>query len=143
MAIDFEAMTPVAGTGMGKRATSRTSGPNPFLDKGWLMESYNTGKDYQFGPVSGDVEEYKTELKKDGEIVLDENGNAVYVTRSKYLGDLSTIVGMIRAASNKLNIGSIIQVVPAANERGKPIKGQWFVMYIGKERKASRKSRTA
>jgi len=129
MAINFDEMVPVPGAGISKRASSRTSGPNPFLDKGWLKQSFDEGKDYDFGPVTGEQVEYTV-----------SKGEAQGVqTRQKYTGDLADVITLIRAASNKLGIGAIVQVVPAANERGKPIKGQWFVRYIGKTRKAPRK----
>jgi len=129
MAINFDEMVPVAGAGISKRASSRTSGPNPFLDKGWLKQSFEEGKDYQFGPVTGDQVEY----------TVQDGSKSAGQVRQKYTGDLADVITLIRAASNKLGIGAIVQVVPAANERGKPIKGQWFVMYLGKTRKAPRK----
>jgi len=137
MEINFDEMVPVQGDGLARRQGSRTSGPNPFLDKGWLQESYENGKDYQFGPVSGDQVEYTTQI-------LQLDGSKIDgAVRSKYTGDLADVIGLIRAASNKLGIGAVVQVVPAANERGKAIKGQWFVKYVGKDRKAPRKPKDA
>ena len=118
MALDLSTITPQAGSGMTPRRASRTSGPNPFLDNGWLEESYNTGQDYEVGPVAGTYE--------DGVI---QRGERAGEPTTRLVGDAATVVSMLRTAANKLGIGVSIEVVPTKR------KGQVIVKYVGKDRK--------
>lgn len=120
MPIDFTAIEPVRGSGLTPRKGSRTSGPNPFLDEGWLLRSYESGQDEEI-TVAG---KYETVVRERG----DHAGEEV----EKLTGDAADVVAMLRSASNKLGIGVIIQVVPAKR------KGQMTVKYLGKERKQRR-----
>ena len=131
MAFTFDDQANTVGQGMGKRASSRTSGPNPFLSL--LQKSYEDSKDQQYGPVAGEQVDY----------TVKEGSKSAGQTRQKYTGDLAEVISLIRAASNKLGIGAIVQVVPAVNQRGNAIKNQWFVKYMGKDRKAPRKPKDA
>jgi hypothetical protein len=130
MALDFDTMAPTQGSGLARRTGTKSAGPNPFLDKGWLLESYNTGKDYQFGPVAGEYADYTV-----------KGGKSAGQVRKQATGDLADVISLIRAASNKLGIGAVVQVVEAQNDKGRTIKGQWYVLYLGKQRKAPRRAK--
>lgn len=124
MPLDISALAPKPGQGMTPRRATRTSGPNPVLDNGWLQESYDTGQDYEVGPLSGKVVEYT--------ITKGENKGE---TGEKLTGDAADAVTMIRQAAGKLGLGVSVEVVPAANGRGKEIPGQYMVKYLAKNRK--------
>jgi hypothetical protein len=119
MALNLAELAPQPGAGMTPRRASRTSGPNPFLDNGWLEESYTNGQDYEVGPVSGWYEE--------GVI---QRGERAGEPTTRLAGDAATVVSMLRTAANKLGIGVTIEVVPA--KRG---KNMVIVKYMGKTRK--------
>lgn len=115
--LDLTTLAPVVGAGLSPRRASRTSGPNPFLDNGWLESSYDTGQDYEV-TVPG---QYIDDTIKRGERVGEPT--------QRLTGDAATVVSMLRTAANKLGIGVSIEVVPAKR------KGQMTVKYLGKERK--------
>lgn len=124
MPIDFSTVQPVQGSGLTPRKGSRTAGPNPFLDEGWLYRSYETGEDEEI-TVPG---KYVTVIRERGEHAGEEI--------QKLTGDAADVVAMLRSASNKLGIGVIVQVVPAK-------RGYMTVKYLGKERKQHRGSAVA
>lgn len=124
MPLDISALTPKPGQGMTPRRATRTKGPNPFLDEGWLQASYDSGQDYEVGPLSGKVVEYEiTKGEHKGE------------TGEKLTGDAADAVTLIRQAAAKLGLGVAVEVVPATTARGKEIAGQYIVKYLAKNRK--------
>lgn len=119
MALDLSALTPVEGSGMSPRRNTRTAGPNPFLDNGWLLKSYEEGQDYEIGPVSGWYED--TTIQR---------GERAGEPTQKLVGDAAQVVSMLRTAANKLDIGVSIEIVPGKR------KGTVVIKYLGKERRA-------
>lgn len=124
MALDLDALTPVQGSGMSGRRATRTSGPNPFLDNGWLWASYESGQDYEVPPVQGEF----------GDYTIQRGDNAGQIGQ-RWSGDVAAVISMIRTAADKQNIGVSIEVVPAVDARGRERKGWFVVKYLGKERK--------
>lgn len=105
------------------RAAADT-GPNPFIVNGWLKQSFDQGKAYSV-TVPGTWED-----------VTKKNREGVDVTRNMLRGDAATVVKLIRAASNELNIGVAIET--ATGRR----KGTIEVKYLGQKRKEARKPKT-
>lgn len=129
MPIDFESVAPVLGSGMTKRKGSRVAGPNPFLDNGWLLQSYEEGQDYEF-PAAG---KYETVIATRG---LHEGEEVTKLT-----GDAADVVALLRSAGNKLGIGVRIELVPNAEEwfaMSARRRGPIVVKYLGQERKQRR-----
>lgn len=131
MALDLSTLAPVPGTGLTRRSSGREAGPNPFLDNGWLLNSYETEQDFEV-TVGGTWERaVKTRGKHKGQ------------EYDKLVGDAATVVRMLRDAADKLEIGVAIECVPAVkivnegkrNERTEDIPGQVTVKYLGKTRK--------
>ena len=127
MPLDFDTMEPREGSGIIRTRGPRTTGPNPFLDKGWLWDSYETGKDKEVGPIAGVLVE----------TVVSRGATAGQPT-TKWTGDVATVISMLRTAAEKQGLGVSIEVVPATNERGRELKGQFTVKYLGKERRQRR-----
>lgn len=151
---DFDAITPqpteIVRTPRGRAA--QDTGPNPFLDKGWLMESYQTGEGRQV-VVPGGIEEYRPVVREHlhtwAELngYVSENGKLKDGARQAYLeahngqgeGDVKTrptgvgaqVVKWIRDAANKLEIGATIQWETAK-------RGHVAIKYLGQDRKHKR-----
>lgn len=137
--MDFSTLAPVRGTGLTRRSSGREAGPNPFLDNGWLKESYDLhmtngspeGADFEVTVPGSWVSAVKLRGKNKG---------AAY---EKLTGDAASVVRMLRDAADKLEIGVAIECVPAIrvvnagkrNERVEEIDGMVTVKYLGKERK--------
>lgn len=134
MAIDITKLAPVKGEGMAPRSVhrERTEQPNPFLDNGWLKESYDTNTDYQV-TVDGTWEESKV-LK----------GPRKGEPMERLTGEAADVTLMLRNAANRLGIGVSIQYsIPtykSGKNKGEEIAGKVTVHYLGKERKRPRKT---
>lgn len=112
------------------------TGPNPFLDNGWLEESYQSGDTMSVIASGGWEERQKTTKQREPQ--FDEEGNPIMHT--VLVGDAATAVSLIRRAADYLGIGVKIDAVPATNERGRELKNQVEVKYLGKERKVRKDS---
>lgn len=110
----------------------RESGPNPFIDEGWLDESYQTGE-ARAVDVPGT---WETRVKKtaDGE----PDGE-----REVLVGEAGKVVSQLRAAARFLDIGVAIDTRPAKYKNGKDIVGIVTVTYVGKEPKNTKKRQAA
>lgn len=126
--LDLSNLTPTAGDGMPARRSTRTSGPNPFLDGfpdgnggvntvGTLEYSYDNDKDFVV-TVPGTYED--TEIKR---------GPHKGEPTKKLTGDAAAVVSMLRTAADKLGIGCSIVVTPGKR------KGTLAIQYLGKVRK--------
>lgn len=131
---------PVAGGGMSGRASTAKS--NPFLDEGWLLQSWEdevdlfvngdgpdavvklSGGEFVVGSVQGGTEEY----------VMTRGKNAGG-TATRYTGEVKDIVYLLNQAAQKLDIGVRIRVYPAVSAaNGRPLKDRSVVHYMAKER---------
>jgi hypothetical protein len=131
MPLDFTTLTPREGTGIVRVRRGRTGEPNPFLDEdfGHLGTSYETGQDFEVGPVGGQLVEYTvTKGAHAGEL------------STKWTGDVVKVVGLIRDAAAELGMGVSMDIVPAVNGRGKELTGQAIVKYLAKERRQYRRN---
>lgn len=129
MPLNFDTMVPSDGPGMSRG--SRANGPNPFLEKGWLWQSYEEGKDKVFGPITGAQEEYTV-----------QKGASAGQTKTRWTGDVATVISFLRSAADHQNIGVQVEVVQALNERERPIKGMYVVQYLGRERQIRPRRKT-
>jgi hypothetical protein len=127
MPLDFDTIEPRDGTGIVRSRGPRATGPNPFLDKGWLWESYETSKDKEVGPIAGILTD----------TVVSRGATAGQPTQ-KWTGDVATVISMLRTAAEKQGIGVSIEIIPATTARGREITGQYTVKYLGKERRQRR-----
>lgn len=132
MPIDFTTLTPTAtempADTRGRQAADR--GPNPWLDNGWLLKTYESGIGDEV-TVPGKYETYTGKVRATGEEVQKE----------KITGDAALAVQMIRDAADKLStpqrpIGVRIVVTEAKR------KGQLRIQYLGQTRKAPRKTKS-
>ena len=132
MALDLDTLDPRDSSPIVRNRQGRTAGPNPFLDKGWLQESFDEGayegekwigKPKEVGPLTG--EEVDT--------VVGRGATKGQATK-KWTGDVFTVMSMLRTAAEKLGIGCAIQVVPALDGRNRELKGKWTVKYSARER---------
>jgi hypothetical protein len=151
---DFSTLKPepakLERTPRGRAAQDR--GPNPFLDEGWLKESYEApeGNRGRHVIVPGAIEEYRPVVREHLHTWAELNGwvkpNGVLKNgaRDAYLeanggqgeGEIKTrptgvaadVVRMLRQAANMLEIGVAIQWKPAK-------KGHVEIVYEGQERK--------
>lgn len=121
--MDLGALAPTPGSGMSRRRGTRTAGPNPFLDEGWLQQSYDDGQDY--------------ELVVKGWWIDDtiKRGDRAGEPTTRLQGDAAEIVSLLRSAAAKLGIGVSVEVVPALGKNGKELKDTVVVKYLGKDRK--------
>lgn len=118
MALDFDTMAPKP-TEIGPSKAKRDREDNPFLSKGWLLQSYETGQAMEFGPVQGGLEEYFPKVRETGEVST--------VARQRPTGDAKLVVNMLREAARLTGIGVSIEVVPLKG-RGE----RAMVKYLGK-----------
>lgn len=124
MALDFDTQAPTVATApLAKRTATRTAGDNPFVSRGWLLESYNEGKTMDF-VAEGGYETYQRKTKA-------EDGTVVLVDADRMGGDAGVVTAMLRRAADELNIGVTIQYAKG------PRKGTVIVKYLGKARKAA------
>jgi len=121
VALNLDEIEPTVGSGLARR--TRNTGPNPFLDKGWLENSYNEEQDYDCPPVQGEL--VMTTVQK---------GENAGKPAKKWTGDVQTLISLLRSAAEKLEIGVYIQVLPALDARNRERKGWWVVKYMGKEK---------
>jgi hypothetical protein len=130
MAIDFDTMKPTDGTGLTSRRGPRTAGPNPFLERGWLKESYDQNvkkfphPDKVFGPVQGKLVE--TTISR---------GDRIGEPTTKWTGDVQAVISLLRTAADKMGIGVSIEIVPARTARNQERAGWFDVKYLGKVRR--------
>lgn len=118
----------------------RASGPNPFLDEGWLQESYDTEE--TMSVIVGGHWEERQRMNRQKELLYEADGSPAMQT--VLVGDAATAVALIRRAADFLGIGVVVDPVPAVSDKtGRELKGQVEVRYKGKERKAPRASATS
>lgn len=138
MALDFTNITPtrtvMPADTRGRQAVDR--GPNPFLDEGWLRETYDSGEGAEI-TVAGALETYEGTIRATKETV----------TKRKLTGDAAEAVRMIREAADKLGLG--VRVVTTVggpgvkDNQGRAVrKGMVLVQYLGQTRKAPRKTKS-
>lgn len=124
-----------------KRDSGVERGPNPYLEpdleggapNGWFMQSYETGKWMDIGPVSGAwVASEITKGERKGETVDRLEGDAMLVTRQ------------LRDAANQLGLGVSIKYwevyYKSGPKKGEPVPGQMVVKYLAQNRKQRRES---
>jgi len=130
----LEIAAPSKGTGLAPRVGTRTAadtGPNLFLDNGWLQQSFDEKQDYQ---VTVDGSWVESEFKK---------GPNKGQKTEKLTGDAYLVVRQLRDAAAKLGIGVTIQYsIPTKKVKGidTDIPGKVTIHYMGKPRKAARKA---
>lgn len=137
MALDLSNVNPV-DTNMPRDTRGRAAadrGPNPWLDRGWLQASYDSGMGKEL-VLPGKFEEYQGKVRETGETVA----------KTKLIGDASEAVTMIREAADKLGLG--VRVVTTAggpgvkDATGASVKrGFILIQYLGQKRKAPRKAK--
>lgn len=134
--MDLSKLAPAAGTGLAPRVVNRATRnaePNPFLDNGWLLKSYEEKKDYVVTvPGAWEMGEVKKGERK-GDPIERLTGDAAEVTR------------LLRDGADKLGIGVAIQyTIPTKKVKGVDVDvpGMVNVHYMGKQRKQARKTKT-
>src|SRR5690242_7488798 len=104
--MDLTTLTPRATDWTPNRPGRKSSeeGPNPFLENGWLKESYDKGQAYSV-TVPGAFEDQQATRNDNGTRVpaFDESGQPVM--KSVLTGDAATVVKMLRKAGESLKIG--------------------------------------
>jgi hypothetical protein len=126
--MDLTALAPEP-TEMTARKATRSAGPNPFLDNGWIRQSYDTSTAYQV-TVAGEWQDKPVKAKNDaGEMV--ETGEI----RPTLTGDAANVVYLVRQAAEKEGLGVRVETVQATRKNGNPIAGQVTVKYQGIARK--------
>lgn len=115
--MDFSALTPTRSADQIVSKRGRTPGPNPFVENGWLLASYNEEAAYEVPPVPGVIETYV------------QTGKSAGREMTRVTGEARTIVNMIRDAADRLGIGVRIQTLPAKK------KGEVIIKYMGTVRR--------
>ena len=126
------------GSGLTRRTYTRETEANPFLDNGWVWQSYEMHRDN--GPEGADFE---VDAEGHWEEATRTRGKRKGEKYMKLVGQAATYVRWIREAADKHEIGVAIQVEQAVkvtnagkrNERTEDIPGQVLVKFLGKERK--------
>ncbi len=118
----------------------RSTEPNPFLDEGWLEESYQQGKTKAIVVAGGwETRQKLTRVGKGQPLEPafdEETGDPIL--HDVLTGDAATAVALIRRAADYLGIGVSVIAEPVTGPRGKVVAGQVRVRYLGKERKQRR-----